>query len=81
VHIIHVRESKKNNNHDNTTPTTLTGPLPLFECIVKAFKTHRAALDFDAGFVKNGFVHSFEKDVFWLNEHKICFATGMIIWF
>jgi hypothetical protein len=32
---------------------TLT--LPLIERLVKAFKTHRAAIDFDAGFV-NGFV-------------------------
>jgi hypothetical protein len=36
----------------NDTPT-LT--LPLIERLVKAFKTHRAAIDFDAGFV-NGFV-------------------------
>ena len=33
--------------------TTLT--LPLIERLVKRFKTHRAAIDFDAGFV-NGFV-------------------------
>jgi hypothetical protein len=32
---------------------TLT--LPIIERLVKAFKTHRAAIDFDAGFV-NGFV-------------------------
>ena len=32
-----------------------TVTLPLIECLVKAFKTHRAAIDFDAGFV-NGFV-------------------------
>ena len=55
-------ESKKNNNHDDTTSTT-TLTLPLIERIVKAFKTHRAALDFDAGFV-NGFVHSLEVDAF-----------------
>ena len=42
-------ESKCNGND---TPT-LT--LPLIERLVKAFKTHRAAIDFDAGFV-NGFV-------------------------
>jgi hypothetical protein len=43
-------ESKRNGD-DNTPVLTL----PLIECIVKAFKTHRAAIDFDAGFV-NGFV-------------------------
>jgi hypothetical protein len=29
--------------------------LPLIERLVKSFKTHRAAIDFDAGFL-NGFV-------------------------
>jgi hypothetical protein len=38
-------------------PVTLT--LPLIECLVKAFKTHRAAIGFDAGFV-NGFVPMME---------------------
>ena len=38
-------------------PATLT--LPLIERLVKAFKTHRAAIDFDAGFV-NGFVPKME---------------------
>jgi hypothetical protein len=33
--------------------------LPLIECLVKAFKTHRAAIDFDAGFV-NRFVPKME---------------------
>ena len=42
-------ESKRNG--DDTSTLTL----PLIECLVKAFKTHRAAIDFDAGFV-NGFV-------------------------
>jgi hypothetical protein len=39
---------------ENAT-TTLT--LPLIERLVKEYKTHRAALDFDAGFV-NGIVRS-----------------------
>jgi hypothetical protein len=39
-------------NKGDTTKLTL----PLIERLVRAFKTHRAALDFDAGFV-NGFVH------------------------
>jgi hypothetical protein len=39
------------------TPETLT--LPLIERLVKAFKTHRAAIDFDAAFV-NGFVPKIE---------------------
>ena len=39
------------------TPETLT--LPLIERLVKAFKTHRAAIDFDSGFV-NGFVPKVE---------------------
>jgi hypothetical protein len=42
-------ESKRNG--DDTSTLTL----PLIECLVKAFKTHWAAVDFDAGFV-NGFV-------------------------
>lgn len=55
-------ESAKNrSNNDDTTPTLTT--LPLIERLVKAFKTHRAAIDFlDAGFV-NGFVSSLETDV------------------
>jgi hypothetical protein len=43
-------ESKR--NRDNDTPTL---SLPLIECVVKAFKTHLAPIDFDAGFV-SGFV-------------------------
>ncbi|KAI2492116.1 hypothetical protein MHU86_22452 [Fragilaria crotonensis] len=43
-------ESKHNGGDDLPTLT-----LPLIERLVKAFKTHRAAIDFDAGFV-NGFV-------------------------
>ena len=42
---------------DDDTPETLT--LPLIERLVKAFKTHRAAIDFDAAFV-NGFVPKIE---------------------
>ena len=42
---------------DDDTPETLT--LPLIERLVKAFKTHRAAIDFDAGFV-NRFVPKME---------------------
>ena len=41
-----------NNGDKNDTPT-LT--LPLIERLMKEFKTHRAAVDFDAGFV-NSFV-------------------------
>ncbi len=41
------------NAADDNTPTTLT--LPLIERLQRAFKTHRAAIDFDAGFV-NAFV-------------------------
>ena len=43
-------ESKRNGDDDTPTLT-----LPLIERLVKAFKTHRAAIDFDAGFM-NGFV-------------------------
>ena len=42
-------------NGDDTPTLTL----PLIERLVKAFKTHRAAIDFDAGFV-NGFVPKIE---------------------
>jgi hypothetical protein len=38
---------------------TPTLTLPLIERLVQAFKTHRAAIDFDAGFV-NGFVPKME---------------------
>ena len=38
---------------------TQTLTLPLIEHIVKAFKTHRAAIDWDSSFM-NGFVHMFE---------------------
>jgi hypothetical protein len=43
-------ESKQNGG-DNTPTLTL----PLIECLVNAFKTHQAAIDYNAGFV-NGFV-------------------------
>jgi hypothetical protein len=49
VHITHC-ESKRNG--DDTSTLTL----PLIEHLVKAFKTHRAAIDFDAGFVDDVFV-------------------------
>lgn len=49
-------------------PTTLT--LPLIERPARAFKTHRAAIDFDAGFV-NSFVPKLEKVVFiWNGRNK-----------
>jgi len=38
---------ESNRNGDDTSTLTL----PLIERLVKAFKTHRAAIDFDAGFV------------------------------
>ena len=43
---------------DDTTKLTL----PLIERLVKAFKTHRAAIDFDAGFVY-GFVPAMKDGV------------------
>jgi hypothetical protein len=56
-----------NDTADNNTPTTLT--LPLIERLVKAFKTHRAAIDFDAGFV-NAFVPKLERGVFVRNRNE-----------
>lgn len=56
-----------NDAADNNTPTTLT--LPLIERLVKAFKTHRAAIDFDAGFV-NAFVPKLERGVFIRNRNE-----------
>jgi hypothetical protein len=50
-------------NRGDTTKLTL----PLIERVVKAFKTHRAALDFDAGFV-NGFVPSMIDGVIVIDE-------------
>ena len=46
--------------HDKT-PTALT--LPLILRLVKEFKTHRAAIDFDSGFV-NSFILKLESGVF-----------------
>jgi hypothetical protein len=56
----------KNDAADDNTPTTLT--LPLIERLVKLFKTHRAAIDFDAGFV-NAFVPKLESSVFVRNRN------------
>jgi hypothetical protein len=52
----------KNRGIDTTKLT-----LPLIERIVKAFKTHRAALNFDAGFV-NGFVPAMIDGVIVIDE-------------
>ena len=49
--------SLNESQHNGGDTQTLT--LPLIECIVKAFKTHRATIDWDSSFV-NGFVHMFE---------------------
>jgi hypothetical protein len=51
------------NRGDNTTKVSL----PLIERIVKAFKTHLAAIDFDAGFVY-GFVPGMNDGVFAIDE-------------
>ena len=53
---------------DDNTPTTLT--LPLIERLQRAFKTHRAAIDFDAGFV-NAFVPKLERGVFKGNTTEV----------
>ena len=53
---------------DDTPPTLLT--LPLIERLVKAFKTHRAVLDFDSGFV-NGFVTSVTDVVEVINTRSV----------
>ncbi|KAI2496293.1 hypothetical protein MHU86_18205 [Fragilaria crotonensis] len=60
-------ESKNKKNTDGTPPA-LT--LPLIERLVKAFKTHRAAIDFDAGFV-NGFVPQLENCIFQMNSKEV----------
>jgi hypothetical protein len=52
-----INESKNNDNVDTPTLT-----LPLIERLVKAFKTHRAAL---------GFVNSHEKGVFQMNTTSV----------
>ena len=49
--------SLNKSQHNGGDTQTLT--LPLIEHIVKAFKTHRAAIDWDLSFV-NGFVHMFD---------------------
>ena len=55
------------NTADNDSPLTLT--LPLIERLVKAFKTHRAAIDFDAGF-ENAFVPKLERGAFVRNRNE-----------
>ena len=59
----------KHDAADDNTPTTLM--LPLIERLVKLFKTHRAAIDFNSGFV-NAIVPMFERGVFVTSE-----GTGM----
>jgi hypothetical protein len=54
-----LHQRKQLNKDDDNTPT-LT--LPLIERLLKEFKTHRAAVDFDAGFV-NSFVSPAIEDV------------------
>jgi hypothetical protein len=51
------------NRGDDTTKVSL----PLIERIVKAFKSHRAAIDFDAGFVY-GFVHAMNNGAIVIDE-------------
>jgi hypothetical protein len=51
VWCIHPLHSASEVSADKTPTLTV----PLIEGLVKAFKTHRAEIDFDAGFV-NGFV-------------------------
>jgi hypothetical protein len=53
-------------NNDNNVPS-LT--LPLIERLVKAFKTHREAVDFDTGFV-NSFVTSTVEDIVLAKNEK-----------
>jgi hypothetical protein len=45
------QQNLANNCKNGNRPAALT--LPLTECLMKAFKTHRAAVDFDAGFVNS----------------------------
>jgi hypothetical protein len=45
------QQNLANNCKNNNRPAALT--LPLIECLMEAFKTHRAAVDFNAGFVNN----------------------------
>ena len=59
----YLHESKNNGNNEMPALTTFH----LIERLVKAFKTHRAAIDFYTGFV-NGFVISLEKDIFQINK-------------
>jgi hypothetical protein len=51
------------NRGDDTIKLTL----PLIERLVKAFKTHRAAIDFDAGFV-HGFVPNLKDGAIVIDE-------------
>jgi hypothetical protein len=48
---LHQQNLANNCENDNDRPAALT--LPLIERLMKAFKTHRAAVDFDAGFVNS----------------------------
>jgi hypothetical protein len=58
--LLALREQKQGRRHDKLT-------LPLIERLVKLFKTHRAAIDFDASFVY-GFVPALKDGVIVIDE-------------
>ena len=51
VHTIYALHQQNLSDCEGDWPAALT--LPLIERLMRAFKTHRAAVDFDAGFVKS----------------------------
>ncbi len=68
-YVLHQR--KLNNCNDSTHTLTL----PLIERLMKEFKTHRAAVDFDAGFVQS-FVSPAIEDVVLLAAKNEMPAAG-----
>ena len=54
------QQNLANNCETDNRPAALT--LPLIERLMKAFKTHRAAVDFDAGFVNSVVSAAIEND-------------------
>jgi hypothetical protein len=54
------QQNLANNCENDNRPAALT--LPLIERLMKAFKTHRAAVDFDAGFVNSVVSAAIEND-------------------
>lgn len=66
---------KLKNNCDNTS-SSLTLTCPLIERIMKEYKTHRAAVDFDAGFVRSFVSSAIENVVLLAAKNEVSAAAA-----